>query len=196
MDFNMSRRSLICLVAAALSLATGLLVLGCAKDEGTQIAKAHHEAAAALMAKNDFNGAIQKYTKAIEANPRSDLDYEGRGTAYSELKSYDLAIADFSKAIELAPSRGGPYFGRGVAYRLQGNLDAAIADLSHAIGDMSKTRWRGALYERGLAYKAKGSFAEARADFQKILDLEAEKPGEADKSWADKARAELAALGK
>ncbi len=191
----MSRCSMIWLVIATTSLAIGLLVSGCAKDEGAQIAKVHQEAAAALMAKNDFSGAILEYTQAIEANPKSDVDYEGRGNAYSEIKSYDLAIADFTKAIELAPDRGGPYFGRGVAYHLQGNLDAAITDLSHAIGDMSKTKWRAALYERGLAYKAKGSMTEARADFQKILDLEKANPGEADKSWADKAQIEITSLG-
>jgi tetratricopeptide (TPR) repeat protein len=192
----MAYRSPILPVVVAMSLAAGLLVSGCAKNDGAQTAKAHEEAAAALISKSDFNGAIQEYTLAIEANPKSDLDYEGRGNAYTELKNYDSAIADFSKAIELAPSRGGPYFGRGVAYRLQGNLDSAITDLSHAIGDMSKTRWRAALYERGLAYSVKGNIVAAQADFQKILDLEAERPGEADKSWAEKAQAELTLLVK
>ena len=110
MDFTGLYRSLLYLVAVALLLTTGMVVSSCAKegDEGSQIAKVHHEAASVLMDKSDFNGAILEYTQAIEANPKSDLDYEGRGTAYTELKSYDLAIADFSKSIELAPSRGGP----------------------------------------------------------------------------------------
>jgi hypothetical protein len=74
LDFNPSYRFLIWLVVAALCLTAGLAISGCAKDEGKQITKAHHEAAASLMAKNDFNGAIQEYTQAIEANPKSDLD--------------------------------------------------------------------------------------------------------------------------
>lgn len=174
----------------------GLLLIAYAcgpKDESAAQAKTHQDNASSLMAKNDFSGAVDEYTQAIALKP-SDITYEGRGQAYTELKEYDKAIADFTKAIELAPSRGGPYFGRGVAYRATDNLDGAIADFSQAIGDRAKTRWRAALLERGLACKAKGNMAEAKADFERILQLEAEKPGEADKRYAEQAQQELATL--
>jgi len=163
-------------------------------DEAAAQAQSHINRATSLVANNDFSGAVGEYTQAITLKP-TDLAYEGRAQAYTELKQYDLAIADFTKAIELAPDRGGPYYGRGVAYEAMGNLDAAIADFSHAIGDRAKTRWRAALLERGLSYKAKGNITEAKADFERIIQLEAEKPGESDKSYAERAQQELSALG-
>ncbi|MBI2858671.1 MAG: tetratricopeptide repeat protein [Chloroflexi bacterium] len=151
----------------------------------------HRKAANELMARNDWQGAVNEYTLAIEGNQKSDLAFEGRGNAYAELGQFDKATADLSRAIEIAPSRAGPYFARGGVYRKTGEVDKAIADLTIAVGERSKTRFRGALYERGLAYKAKGNVSEARADFERIIQLEREKPGEADKSWADKAAKEM-----
>ncbi len=149
----------------------------------------------ALADKGDWAGAVVEYSKAIELDPKSDLAYEARATAYTQLQEYDKAIADASKAVELKPDRGGPRFARAVAYRLRGDQDLAIADLSRAMGDRNKTKWRGALYERALAYIAKGSIADARADLERIVQLEQQFPGEADKSWATKAQEELARLG-
>ncbi len=149
----------------------------------------------ALAEKSDWAGAVVEYSKAIELDPKSDLAYEARATAYTQLQEYDKAIADASKAVELKPDRGGPRFARAVAYRLRGDLDLAIADLSRVIGDRNKTKWRGALYERALANIAKGNAAEARADLERIVQLEQQFPGEADKSWATKAQQELARLG-
>ncbi len=173
---------------------TSLALTSCAKDETTVKAEEHQQSAATFVDKREWSSAIEEYTAAIALNPKSDTAYEGRGNAYTEIGDYDLAIYDLSKAIELRPDRNGPYYGRGIAYRLRGDLDNAIADLSRAIGDMSRTRYRAALYERALAYKAAGKIDEARADLEKILQLEQEAPGEADKSWAEKAQQELAGL--
>ena len=51
----------------------------------------------------DYNGAIQDYTKAIELSPLWSAAYDYRGIAKSELKDYIGAIQDFNKAIELHP---------------------------------------------------------------------------------------------
>ncbi|MBI2849876.1 MAG: tetratricopeptide repeat protein [Chloroflexi bacterium] len=176
-------------------LITGLLSGACAKDEKTVKTEEHLQSAAGFVDKRDWDSAVSEYDQAIALKPDSDMAYQGRGVAYREMGDFDQAIADLTKAIELAPGRGGPYFERGVAYRLQGDPDKAISDLSRAIGNRSTTRWRGALYERGLAYKAQGNQKEAKADFEKIIQLENDRPGEADKSWAEKAQQELAALG-
>lgn len=187
------------IVAALAMLTSALLSAACGGQSGSGTPKvdadALRKAGNALAEQANWAGAIEEYTKAIEANPKSDLAYESRGVAYTELGELDKAIADLSKAIEIAPKRGGPPYARGIAYRKQGKPDEAIADLSKAMGDRDKTKFRGALYERGLAYKASGNTAEARADFQRILKLEQDFPGEADKEWAEKAQKELAQLG-
>lgn len=182
-------------VLSGIFASMALAVSACGGNPAAKEAKGLEQTAATKIEAGDLNGAVAAYTQAIAANPASDTAYEGRGNTYASQQEYDLAIADLTKAIELAPDRGGPYYGRGIAYRLQGNLDAAIADLSQAIGDRSKTRWRAALYERGLAYREKGNRTEARADFEQILTLERERPGEADASWAVKARQELDRMG-
>ncbi|GEM_PF-4571553 len=168
-------------------MATGVACSGNSGEAGK-----HEKSAAEASARNDWSGAIVEYSKAIELDPKSDRAYEGRGIAYRESKQWDKAIADFTRAVEIAPDRGGPYFERGVTYHIQGYLDKAIADFSQAIGDISKTSWRSALYERGLAYTQKGELDKAKADFQRILELEAKNPS----GWAERAQKALGNLAR
>lgn len=183
----------------AIVLMAGVLAAACggggpAKESAKQ-AEEHLRQASALVDKANWAEAIEHYTKAIELNPKSDLAYEGRGIAYTELGKLDEALADLNKGVELRPDRGGPRYARGVAYRLKGNLDQAIADLSQVIGDRNKSRFSRAIYQRGLAYREKGLLSEAGADFQRILQLEAENPGQPDREALEGARKALAEMG-
>ena len=54
--------------------------------------------------KQNYKGAIQDYTKAIELNPKDADAYIGRGIDKHELKDYKGAIQDYTKAIELDPN--------------------------------------------------------------------------------------------
>lgn len=184
------------LLLSAIGACSGGEQPGLTQEQQAQF-KGHMDTAASLVDQRSWAEAVKEYTAAIALDPKSDGAYGNRGLAYTELGEYGQAIADLSRGIELAPDRGGLYYERGRAYRLRGDLDLAISDLSHAIGaDRSKTKWRTALFERGLAYKAKGVAAEARADFERILEIDAGfSPEDQDKGLQERVRQELQGLG-
>jgi tetratricopeptide (TPR) repeat protein len=76
----------------------------------------------------NYNLAIENFTKAIELNPNDFYLYSFRGDAYVEIGYYNLAINDYTKSIKLNPNDSNGYNGRGVVYGLQGNYKSAIKD--------------------------------------------------------------------
>jgi small glutamine-rich tetratricopeptide repeat-containing protein alpha len=75
--------------------------------------------------KNDFNGAIQCYTDAINLYSNS-IYYCNRGIAYSKLDKHDEAITDYSKCIELDPKYIKAYDRLGYTYLQQQKVNEAI----------------------------------------------------------------------
>ena len=54
--------------------------------------------------KEDYQGAIDDYSKAIELDPQNLKAFSSRGDAKFNLEDYQGAIDDYSKAIELNPA--------------------------------------------------------------------------------------------
>ena len=91
----------------------------------------------------DYEGAIQDYTKAIELNSSYPVAYIyiSRGNSKSELKDYYGAIEDYTKAIDINPKEAKAYYNRGLAKRsakLLRDKKGACLDWSRAgeLGDM------------------------------------------------------------
>ncbi len=80
----------------------------------------------------DYKGAIQDHTKAIELSPKLAVAYHNRGHAKARLKDYRGAIQDFNKAIELNPNFDLAYYNRGLAKLLLGQKGNGCLDLSKA----------------------------------------------------------------
>ncbi|MEM6726553.1 MAG: tetratricopeptide repeat protein, partial [Bacteroidota bacterium] len=53
---------------------------------------------------NDFNGAIQNYTKSINLKADSESSWSSRGAAYASLGNYNQAEQDLLKALEINPT--------------------------------------------------------------------------------------------
>lgn len=83
--------------------------------------------------KEDYDCAIQNYSKWIELNPNVRSAYNNRGIAYSKKGMYESAISDYNKAIEISPDYEDAYVNRGVAYHNQGKYNLAIADYRKAL---------------------------------------------------------------
>ena len=81
----------------------------------------------------EYEKAIEDYTKAIELKPDLAIAYNNRGNAYKGKGEFDVAIQDFNKAIELNPQFTIAYNNRGNAYRDKGEFDVAIQDFNKAI---------------------------------------------------------------
>ena len=80
----------------------------------------------------DYRGAIQDYSKAIELDPSDAEAYYNRGLAKRKLQDYRGAIQDYSKAIELDPSFANAYNNRGNTKYLLNDIDGACLDWSKA----------------------------------------------------------------
>src|SRR5215468_2999262 len=69
-------------------------------------------------ANGDFDGAIEKYNKALNISSSYEVAYYNRGRAYLEKRQFPKALADFDAAIKLQTDYAEAYLARGDAYRL------------------------------------------------------------------------------
>eukprot|EP00897_Mesotaenium_endlicherianum_P000550 jgi/Mesen1/10496/ME000083S09999 len=63
----------------------------------------------------DYEAAVDSYTRAIEAEPDNSSLYERRAAAYTKLENFTDAIVDANKAIQLQPSSAKAYLRKGIA---------------------------------------------------------------------------------
>ena len=87
--------------------------------------------------KNDWNGAINEYTLALQQNPKSALAYYYRATARYNLKDFRGAFMDYSKSINIDPYNSAEYvansyYGRGLCFQYMGNKEKACQDFTKA----------------------------------------------------------------
>ncbi|WP_186648672.1 tetratricopeptide repeat protein [Fluviispira vulneris] len=81
----------------------------------------------------EYNKAIEAFTKAIELNPQCAYCYGSRGDAYSDLNLYEKALQDIAKSIEIQPTHYA-YYNRHYIYKnISGQRNKAIEDLKSAI---------------------------------------------------------------
>ena len=83
--------------------------------------------------RQDYEEAIEDFTRAIELDGNSLPAYNNRGIVYAAQQEYDLAMADFDTVL----SKDGGYIAtlnnRGVIHAVLGDYELAIADLEQAI---------------------------------------------------------------
>lgn len=79
-----------------------------------------------LMAQRDFEGAIEKYSAAIDVLPTNAVYLSNRAAAYSSSGKHNLAIKDAQKAIELDPTYPRAYSRLGLANYALGDAKASL----------------------------------------------------------------------
>lgn len=120
--------------------------------------------------KNDFDGAVSDFTKAIELKGSNlEFCYYFRGMANYRQGNLEVAIADISKAITI---RSHPRFyeDRGTLLLKKGDLDGAIADLNKTIE--LAPQFAKAYGDRGIVRLMRGENAQAELDFKKCFELD------------------------
>ncbi|GAB5591058.1 Palmitoyl-protein thioesterase 1 [Umbelopsis nana] len=68
-----------------------------------------------LFSAKHYSEAIEKYTAAIEANPKVAVYYSNRSACYIKTEAYGYAIADANRAIEVDSSYTKGYYRRAIA---------------------------------------------------------------------------------
>ncbi len=86
-----------------------------------------------LHNKHDYNGAILKYTKAIETDDTLSSAYANRGTTYYIIGNLELALNDLNKAISLNDDVYWYYRSRGNIHASKGNHEQELKDYNKAI---------------------------------------------------------------
>ena len=119
--------------------------------------------------RNNYQGSINDYTKAIALSPNYAIAYIGRGLVRHKIKDYQGAIEDYTKAIELNPKYPTTYSKRGLVNVDLKDYQAAISDYTKAIE--LKPKYAEAYKNRGLSYLGLEQKSNALADFMKAKEL-------------------------
>ena len=124
---------------------------------------------------NQIVEALCDLSQALEINPRLDSAYNNRANCYAAQGDLGDAIADYDTALDLNPANLRAWIDQGITFRELGLYDLALEnfDIALIIGDALKER----IYpERGRTYHLRGDWNCAVGDYQKALDLLADRP--------------------
>jgi len=112
---------------------------------------------------NDYPGAVARYSRAIEADPRLAEAYLARGVAYRILNQVSHALDDLNQAVALDPASPHSFVERGEVYRRLTNTSAAMAT---ATGPSSSILDSPGLHGPGRRPSDMGNSRQAIADFR------------------------------
>lgn len=117
----------------------------------------------------DYKGAIEIYSQAIDLLPDNPEAYDRRGISYLKLLNFRKAFRDFDKALELNPNYAEVYNHRGIANICLNQPMLAINDYTRAI-ELNEN-YAKAYYNRGLVYIALDLMDMAYKDLKVAYDL-------------------------
>src|SRR5215216_1032015 len=127
---------------------------------------------------NDFNGAIERFTDALnQISTSKELInlapiYYFRGNGYLFNNDYDRAIPDYNEAIRLKIKEPDAYYNRSIAFNIKGDYDRAIADCDEAIKLKPDDPYF--YFSRGYASLKKGDYDRTIADYDKVISLKSD----------------------
>jgi tetratricopeptide (TPR) repeat protein len=120
------------------------------------------------IAKKDYAGAIEDYSRAIKLDSGFKQAYENRGVAKFYIQDFKGAIADYTRAIEIDPDEYSSFGRRGWAKFYLQDYTGAISDLDRAVqGSTDKYRY---LNFRGQAKVRLQEYESALADFSAVIE--------------------------
>ncbi len=130
-------------------------------------------AAMAAGQRGDYKEAERLYTRAIDSGKLSPnhaaLAYYSRGIVHINLQRFDDALADLRRAIKMVPTYADAHVGLGNAYLGKNEPTLAVAAYTEAV--RRQPRHVLGYRNRAQAYEQLGRKEEAKADYQKVLEL-------------------------
>ena len=169
----------------SISACSAIIKLG--KESSSKLALAYSNRGWGYHGISKDDQALADLNKAISLNPKLADAYSRHGTVYYFKHKLDRAITDFDKAIALNPKLANAYESRGMVFDDKGDNVRAISDCDKALTLYGKDEALGSfqrklslsivLFYRAGANERAGHTGEARADFQKLLELD---PGNED----------------
>jgi len=106
--------------------------------------------------------AIQHFSEAIKASPKSAKLHHYRADAYALASEHELAIVDYDTAARLNPGYPDTYLDRGNSHYQLNHLESALKDFSEAI--RLKPDWGEAYANRAVIHAELGDQEESEQD--------------------------------
>src|SRR6267378_744926 len=154
-------------------MALAILLAVSSPPTGADTSTAHVVKGDALMAKNDLDGAIGEYRRALRMNPRNAQAHYQIGFVMKTKGDLDGAIAEYRQAIRLKPDLALAHANLGSALRVKHDLDGSIAELKEALHinpDMAEAH-RDLGFDLGLKRDMDGAIVELREAVRLNPDL-------------------------
>jgi tetratricopeptide (TPR) repeat protein len=178
--------------SAAIVAGVGMLALiGCAEDRVKSEAaldtpQHHYSTGLRLMAKNDNDGAMKAFQRAVALDPDFAPGHAGVGLVYGTKGMYTEAYESIAKARKLQndPKMVVAQVARIRVLSME-RREGWLADAESAYREAHKRAPDNAElhYYMGKAYRVAFEFDQAAEQFKTVLDLNKEFVGDADKEW-------------
>ncbi|MEI9890804.1 MAG: tetratricopeptide repeat protein [Caulobacteraceae bacterium] len=138
------------------------------KPDTSQRANAYLGLAGAYLAKEQWDSAIENYSKTLEIDKDNAAVLERRGYAYAKKGDQQSAIRDYSDSIKANPNASASLIrNRAIAYENIGDIDRALADYSKSLeikpGDADN------LFSRAMMYRLKKDWPNVVANLDKVI---------------------------
>jgi tetratricopeptide (TPR) repeat protein len=149
-------------------------VIGGGGLTGKALAAAYLFRGNAQVERQQFEAAIDDFSKALSIDTQATDALYNRAAAYAAMGRLDLAIADYGHLLKIAPNDADTLFNRAWLYSMQGKYDAATDDLTKVLiakPDDFETRLRRA----GIAIQL-GRNEDAIADCSRLLKIAPQSP--------------------
>ncbi len=117
-----------------------------------------------------YNNAIENYTRAIDIEPKFVLAYYNRGVTSNLLGNNNDAITDYTRVIEIDPSYALAYMNRGNIYDSLHQHGEAVANYSCAIKHDPTSA--AAYYNRAISYTKQYNYYNSLKDFNSATELD------------------------
>lgn len=125
------------------------------------------------LVKKNYQDAVAKCTKAIEAQPDSVEAFQLRASAYEKIAYYSAAIGDYTSLIRLTKGAAKFHFYRAELYSKRIENQKAIDDYTAVITKEPTGPFTAkSLYGRGLIYDKVGRKAAAQDDYESAVKLD------------------------
>ena len=101
-------------------------------------ARALYQEALDAFARQDYDGAVERYQRLIEVDPKLALAYQGLAEVYSRKGQLDSAVETIQKAIEIEPTES--LFHTSLSRFLQGQGKIPEAEEAAAVAQKLQSR--------------------------------------------------------
>ena len=144
------------------------------EEYASSVAEAHNDLGVLMNHQGQFRKALPEFEAAISDlfNRESHMAWGNLGWSYLELREYDKAIDALGRAVKLRRDFCVGHYRLGKAYAAKKEFEKAEQSFTSALeSDQRCAGFQHAWHERGMVRMNLGNREDARADFERCVEL-------------------------